>query len=120
MRLQAAISSIVRWHPSHHPARGSILQTEMHGDGTGDCVASGGSVEAGCVSMRGFSHVSRTLPAKGRGAQRVGQASPGRGLRLIRYVPASARLDQRQRPVNRKVEPAAPRLLDADLGPSFA
>jgi hypothetical protein len=64
MRLQAAISSIVRWHPSHHPARGSILQIEMHGDGTGDCAASGAGVVQGCVDIVRFSHAgSRALEA---------------------------------------------------------
>ena len=33
---QRAISSIERRHPSHQPLRASIVQTENHGDGTGE------------------------------------------------------------------------------------
>jgi hypothetical protein len=36
-----AISSIERQQPSHQP-RAFILQTEIHGDGTGDSIGAGG------------------------------------------------------------------------------
>jgi len=41
--------------------RGSILQTEMQGDG----VAPGGSVERDCCGMRGFSHARAGCPQSG-------------------------------------------------------
>ena len=37
-----AISSIERQQPSHHPLAAFILQTEMHGDGTGESGSVGG------------------------------------------------------------------------------
>lgn len=62
--LQPAISSIVRWQPSHHPVTGLILHTEMQGDGTGDCERSGTTGKRGEGIVR-FSHAGRGRFGKG-------------------------------------------------------
>jgi hypothetical protein len=43
IRDHRAISSMERRQPSHHPLAASILQIEMHGDGTGEFGCGGGT-----------------------------------------------------------------------------